>query len=143
MVFWRHYAEPATDQTIHRGRAQVIHEFIEAADLHVRDWGRVDAEEISEAVEIIFEFSKLALAPLATELASFLFQHVRERTNKSTDALKIVTLTLPDGKDLVFEYQYSVPDESARPEIEGYLTDNLTKFLSGVPVARDLRPDQV
>lgn len=146
LTFWRHITSTPADAdffALHQNRSVLIHEFIRTASLEVRDWGGVDAERSSESVEILVELGTIVLTPLAAELAKFLVQHIKRRRNNKTDVLKGVTLTLPAGAEVVFEYRYAVTGKAAQAQAEAYLKDQIEQFLDGKSVPRVLRPDQV
>lgn len=144
IAVWRHVAamlDGPEIEKLHEDRAQLIHAFVETAEIDVMDWGGTDLARSAEVIEILVAMASAAVAPLAKALAEFLCAHVKGRRKEETGTLKAVTLVLPNGAELVLDYRHAVSGQQAQATVESFLAGEIGKFLDGTRVPRVLRPD--
>jgi hypothetical protein len=114
---------------LHRQRAKLTHELVQAAGLDVKDWGNVDAEHPAEVVELLAaEIGKAAISAVVSLVVTFLWKRIGERQRKSDEVLKAVTFRRSDGAEIVWHFQHPVSSDVAKRE--------LSKFFAGDPVQR-------
>src|SRR5262245_28322325 len=131
IAFWRHIiatSDRAELLPLHLERARVVHDFVAATGLEVKDWCNVDSPQPSEVVEILVTaFASAA----AAAIVHYLVKRIKKRGKKAEGALKAVSMRSANGSEIVWHFQHGVSAELADREIARFADGNAVQRVLG------------